>query len=163
MNEISSRPSSSINTIVISCACASAARPDTPSWYSCPGPLRLRSEITRNPYPELRRQRPLLIASNDHVFDQSLGGRVHLDGDLPQPVPESGLQPETGLMPMDIDTSCPEDFEWALGAQSPSLLSHLFTSIVGACRAPQSKPRSVIRLVRKPEGNSGRAASAAPN
>jgi hypothetical protein len=47
----------------------------------------------------------------------------------------------------------PEDFHWAVGVQSPTLLYHLFMSIDGACRPEaQSKPRSVIRLVyRKPE------------
>jgi hypothetical protein len=46
----------------------------------------------------------------------------------------------------------PNDFYWAMGAQSPMLLYYLFTSIDGACRPEnQSKPRSVIRLVdRKP-------------
>lgn len=48
----------------------------------------------------------------------------------------------------------PEDFHWAIGAQSPTLLYHLMMSIDVACRPdPQSRPRSVIRLVdRKPEG-----------
>jgi hypothetical protein len=49
----------------------------------------------------------------------------------------------------------PEDFHWAIGAQSPTLLSHLMLTIDVACRPDQqSKPRGVIRLVdRKPEGN----------
>jgi hypothetical protein len=49
----------------------------------------------------------------------------------------------------------PEDFHWAIGAQSPVLLHHLMISIDGACRpSTESKPRGVIRLVdRKPEGN----------
>lgn len=56
-----------------------------------------------------------------------------------------------------IDAYCeyfPEEFFWAMGAQSPTLLYHLLMSIDGACRPDsQSKPRSVIRLVdRKPEG-----------
>ena len=49
----------------------------------------------------------------------------------------------------------PEDFHWALGAQSPMLLFHLFMSIDSACRPDaESKRHNVIRLVdRKPEGN----------
>jgi hypothetical protein len=49
----------------------------------------------------------------------------------------------------------PEDFHWALGAQSPALLYHLLMAIEVGCRPETgSKPRSVIRLVdRKPEGN----------
>jgi hypothetical protein len=49
----------------------------------------------------------------------------------------------------------PEDFHWAIGAQSPTFLYHLLMSIDTACRPDaQSKPRGVIRLVdRKPEGN----------
>ena len=49
----------------------------------------------------------------------------------------------------------PEDFHWAIGAQSPTFLYHLLRSIDTACRPdPQSKPRGVIRLVdRKPKGN----------
>jgi hypothetical protein len=51
----------------------------------------------------------------------------------------------------------PDDFHWALGAQSPTLLYHLFMSIDTACRPPsQSKTRAAVRLRlvdRKPEGN----------
>ena len=49
---------------------------------------------------------------------------------------------------------CPEDFFWAIGAQSPTLLSHLLMAIDSATRPDsQSKPRPVVRLVdRKPEG-----------
>jgi hypothetical protein len=49
----------------------------------------------------------------------------------------------------------PEDFHWAIGAQAPTLLSHLLISIDAACRPEaQSKPRGAIRLVdRKPEGS----------
>jgi hypothetical protein len=49
----------------------------------------------------------------------------------------------------------PDEFHWAIGAQSPTLLYHLMMSIDVACRPnAQSKPRGVIRLVdRKPEGN----------
>ena len=49
----------------------------------------------------------------------------------------------------------PEDVDWALGAQSPTLLYHLFMSITGTCRQDgESKPRSVPRLVdHKPEGS----------
>ena len=49
----------------------------------------------------------------------------------------------------------PEDFHWALGAQSPMLLFHLFMSIDSACRPDaELKRHNVIRLVdRKPEGN----------
>ena len=48
-----------------------------------------------------------------------------------------------------------EDFFWAMGAASPTLLSHLLQTIDTACRPDkQSKPRGVIRLVdRKSEGN----------
>jgi hypothetical protein len=48
----------------------------------------------------------------------------------------------------------PEDFFWAVGAQSPTLLSHLLQTIDSACRPEvQSKARPAIRLVdRKPEG-----------
>lgn len=50
---------------------------------------------------------------------------------------------------------CSEDFFWAVGAQAPTLLSHLMMVIDVSCRpVKQSKPRGVIRLVdRKPEGN----------
>jgi hypothetical protein len=48
----------------------------------------------------------------------------------------------------------PDDFYWAVGAQSPTLLSHLLMSIDGACRLEGSKSRAVIRLVdQQPEGN----------
>jgi O-methyltransferase domain len=50
---------------------------------------------------------------------------------------------------------CPDDFHWALSAQSPTLLYHLLTAIDAASRpSAASKPRPVVRLVdRKPEGN----------
>jgi hypothetical protein len=49
----------------------------------------------------------------------------------------------------------PDEFHWAIGAQSPTLLYHLLMSIDSACRPEaQSKPRGIVRLVdRKPEGN----------
>lgn len=49
----------------------------------------------------------------------------------------------------------PDEFYWAIGAQAPTLLYHLVTTIDAACRPPsQSKPRPVFRLVdRKPEGS----------
>jgi hypothetical protein len=49
----------------------------------------------------------------------------------------------------------PDEFFWATGAQSPTLLSNLMMAIDVACRPEkQSKSRGVIRLVdRKPEGN----------
>jgi hypothetical protein len=49
----------------------------------------------------------------------------------------------------------PEDFHWAVGAQSPVLLHHLVMVIDSACRPEaQSKPRAIVRLVdRRPEGN----------
>jgi hypothetical protein len=49
----------------------------------------------------------------------------------------------------------PDEFFWATGAQAPTLLYHLLTTIDAACRpSSQSKPRPAIRLVdRKPEGN----------
>lgn len=49
----------------------------------------------------------------------------------------------------------PEDFHWAIGASSPTLLSHLVMLIDCACR-PDAKPRprGVTRLVdREPEGS----------
>jgi hypothetical protein len=50
---------------------------------------------------------------------------------------------------------CPDDFFWAVGGQSPTLLSHLIMCIDGACRPDaQLKQRSVVRLIdRKPEGS----------
>jgi hypothetical protein len=49
----------------------------------------------------------------------------------------------------------PDEFFWAVGAQSPMLLHHLMLAIDAACRPEaQSKPRPAIRLVdRKPEGS----------
>jgi hypothetical protein len=49
----------------------------------------------------------------------------------------------------------PEEFHWALGAQSPTFLYHLMMVIDTACRPEtQSKPRGAIRLVdRKSEGD----------
>lgn len=49
----------------------------------------------------------------------------------------------------------PEDFHWAIGAQSPTLLSHLLMVVDWSCRPDtQSKPRPAIRLVdRKPQGS----------
>ena len=49
---------------------------------------------------------------------------------------------------------CPDEFYWAIGAQAPALLYHLFMMIDAACRPEsQSKPRPVLRIVdRKPEG-----------
>jgi hypothetical protein len=49
----------------------------------------------------------------------------------------------------------PDDFFWAIGAQSPTLLSHLMMVVDSACRPEaQSKARPTIRLVdRKPEGS----------
>jgi hypothetical protein len=46
----------------------------------------------------------------------------------------------------------PEDFHWATGGQSPTLLSNLLMAIDCSCRPDaQSKPRPAIRLVdRKP-------------
>ena len=49
--------------------------------------------------------------------------------------------------------SFPDEFFWAIGAQAPTLLSHLMTSIDISCRPEaQSKPRTPIGLVsRKPD------------
>ena len=49
----------------------------------------------------------------------------------------------------------PDEFFWAIGAQSPALLNHMLSTIDAACRPEkQLKPRAPIRLVdRKPEGN----------
>jgi hypothetical protein len=57
---------------------------------------------------------------------------------------------------MDAYHDCfPEEFHWAIGAQSPALLQQLMCILDAACRPEaQSKPRAAIRLVdRKPEGN----------
>jgi hypothetical protein len=48
--------------------------------------------------------------------------------------------------------SLPEEFHWAIGPQSPSLLYHLMMAIDSACREEGTKPRPVLRLL-KPEGN----------
>jgi len=45
----------------------------------------------------------------------------------------------------------PEDFHWAISTQAPALLHYLMTSIDGACRLEQSKPRAVLHVVLKPE------------
>jgi hypothetical protein len=51
----------------------------------------------------------------------------------------------------------PEEFHWAIGAQSPSLLYHLMNTIGAACQPDETDERpgrGIIRLVhRKPEGN----------
>jgi hypothetical protein len=49
----------------------------------------------------------------------------------------------------------PEDFFWAISAQSPMMLHNLIAMIDSASRPEaQSKPRPAIRLVdRKPEGS----------
>jgi hypothetical protein len=49
----------------------------------------------------------------------------------------------------------PDDFFWAISAQSPMMLHNLIAMIDSASRPEaQSKPRPAIRLVdRKPEGN----------
>jgi len=49
----------------------------------------------------------------------------------------------------------PDEFSWAVGVQSPTLLNHVMNTIDVACRPEsQSKPKPVIRLVdRKREGN----------
>ena len=48
----------------------------------------------------------------------------------------------------------PEDFHWAIGAQAPTLLSHLIIAIDGASREQGESKTRVIRLVdRNPEGS----------
>ena len=48
----------------------------------------------------------------------------------------------------------PEDFHWAIGAQAPTLLSHLMMAIDGASREQGESKTRVIRLVdRNPEGS----------
>jgi len=49
---------------------------------------------------------------------------------------------------------CAEDFWWALGQQSPTMLHALMTAIVSGCQTGSSgaKRNVVVRLVRKPEG-----------
>jgi hypothetical protein len=55
----------------------------------------------------------------------------------------------------DYSGDFPEEFYWAIGAQSPALLNHMMMTIDVSCRPEsQTKARGVIRLVdRKPEGN----------
>ena len=49
----------------------------------------------------------------------------------------------------------PDEFDWAIGVQSPNLLALIMMTIDGACRGEGSKPRAVLRLAdRKLEGNS---------
>jgi hypothetical protein len=52
----------------------------------------------------------------------------------------------------DYAEDFPDEFQWAVSAQSPVLLYSLMNSIDAACRpSADSKPRPVIRLVeRKP-------------
>ena len=40
----------------------------------------------------------------------------------------------------------PDDFDWAVSAQSPTLLSHLMMVIDSASRPDASKPRPRVRL-----------------
>ena len=49
----------------------------------------------------------------------------------------------------------PDEFFWAIGPQSPTLLHNMLMAIDASCRPEkQSKPRAPIRLVdRKPEGS----------
>jgi hypothetical protein len=49
---------------------------------------------------------------------------------------------------------CAEDFWWALGQQSPTMLHMLMTAIVLGCQTGSGTKRNiVVRLVRKPKGN----------
>jgi hypothetical protein len=49
---------------------------------------------------------------------------------------------------------CTEDFWWALGQQSPTMLHMLMTAIVLGCQTGSGTKRNVVvRLVRKPKGN----------
>jgi hypothetical protein len=50
---------------------------------------------------------------------------------------------------------CPEDFFWAVGHQSPTMLNMLMVAIDTACRADGGAKRNVVvRLIdRKPEGS----------
>jgi hypothetical protein len=49
---------------------------------------------------------------------------------------------------------CAEDFWWALGQQSPTMLHTLMTAIVSGCQTGSGTERNVVvRLVRKQEGN----------
>jgi hypothetical protein len=49
----------------------------------------------------------------------------------------------------------PDEFYWAVGPQSPTLLNFMLSAIDAACRPEvQSKPRAADRLTdRKPEGS----------
>jgi hypothetical protein len=48
----------------------------------------------------------------------------------------------------------PEDFHWAIGAQAPTLLSHLMMAVDVASREQGETKTRVFRLVdRKPEGS----------
>jgi len=48
----------------------------------------------------------------------------------------------------------PDEFFWAIGAQSPALLNHMLSAIDAASRPEkQSKPRAHRLVDRKPEGN----------
>jgi hypothetical protein len=48
----------------------------------------------------------------------------------------------------------PDEFFWAVGAQSPTLLHHMIIAVDGACRSEGEKRRAPLRLIdRKPEGN----------
>ena len=48
----------------------------------------------------------------------------------------------------------PDDFFWAIGPQSPGMLSNLLMAIDSACRPDtQSKPRAPIRLVTRSSDN----------
>jgi hypothetical protein len=47
----------------------------------------------------------------------------------------------------------PDEFHWAIGAQAPTLLSHLMMSIAFACRSNERPGRFVRLINRRPEGN----------
>jgi len=48
----------------------------------------------------------------------------------------------------------PDDFYWAVGAQSPTLLYHLINTIEAAATDDGQKKGGVVHLItRKPEGN----------
>ncbi|MGA6963590.1 MAG: hypothetical protein WBZ51_08220 [Xanthobacteraceae bacterium] len=48
---------------------------------------------------------------------------------------------------------CAEDFWWALGQQSPTMLHMLMTTIYSGCQTGSGATRNVVVRLRKPEGN----------
>jgi hypothetical protein len=100
-----------------------------------------------------KRLRPDDLALEVHVSD---GCECELTGmyellDAIEAVISASDPDKRELLAKTIDAYCedfPDDFFWAIGPQSPTLLSHIVMLINSACRSPsQSKPRPVIRLM----------------